>query len=128
MNPLDGLQQALFHIHTYSQSPYCIPTCTHTHNLHTAFPHTHILTISILHSQSPYCIPTYTHTHNLHTAFPHAVHSLQTRQLYFVTESALYELFRYAVTYSDELQDALNEEGLSVMATKLEQLQRSIKV
>jgi plexin A len=52
----------------------------------------------------------------------------QTRKLYFVTESALYELFKFAATYSSELQDALNDEGLSVMAIKLEQLQAAIKV
>ena len=45
-----------------------------------------------------------------------------------MTESALYELFKFAATYSSELQDALNDEGLSVMAIKLEQLQAAIKV
>ncbi|CAI8038569.1 Plexin-A4 [Geodia barretti] len=55
-------------------------------------------------------------------------HVFMTRKLYFVTESALYELFKFAATYSSELQDALNDEGLSVMAIKLEQLQAAIKV
>jgi hypothetical protein len=55
-------------------------------------------------------------------------HVFMSRKLYFVTESALYEIFKYAASYYDELHDALNEEGLSIMASKLEQLHGAIKV
>ena len=51
----------------------------------------------------------------------------QTRQLYFVTESALYELFKYASTYWEEISEALNEEGLSVLASTFVELQKSLK-
>ena len=45
-----------------------------------------------------------------------------------MTESALFEIFKYSASYYDELHDALNEEGLSIMASKLEQLHGAIKV
>ena len=52
----------------------------------------------------------------------------QTRQLYFVTESALYELFKYASRYGEEISEALNEEGLSVLASSFVEIQKSLKV
>jgi predicted choloylglycine hydrolase len=57
----------------------------------------------------------------------HLTHS-QTRQLYFVQESALHELFKFAAQYSEEITDGLNEEGLSIMATNFQQLKSSIPV
>ena len=61
---------------------------------------------------------THTHTHTHTHAHTHT-HS-QTRQLYFVQESALHELFKFAAQYSEEIIDGLNEEGLSIMATNFQ--------
>jgi len=45
-----------------------------------------------------------------------------------VTESALYELFKYASQYSTEISEALSDDGLSVLAEKFMELKKSIKV
>ena len=52
----------------------------------------------------------------------------QTRQLYFVTESAVFELFKFAAHYSEELMEALNEDGLITLAAKFGELTQSFKV
>ena len=52
---------------------------------------------------------------------------IQTRQLYFVTESALYELFKYASEYSEEIIDALNEEGLTIPAAGFDQIIKALR-
>jgi hypothetical protein len=43
-----------------------------------------------------------------------------------VTESALYELFKYASTYSDDIIDALNEKGLTIPAAQFDQVRRAL--
>lgn len=50
------------------------------------------------------------------------------QQLYFVSESALFELFKYASTHSEALVEALNEEGLVAMANSFEQVKESLSV
>lgn len=50
----------------------------------------------------------------------------QTRRLYFVTESALFELFKFASAYSDDIIDALNEEGLTVNAAQFDQIRKAL--
>ena len=49
------------------------------------------------------------------------------QQMYFVSESALFELFRYASTYSDALLEALDEEGLTTMAHSFESIKDSLR-
>lgn len=52
--------------------------------------------------------------------------SQANQQMYFVSESALFELFRYASTYSDALLEALDEEGLTTMAHSFESIKDSL--
>lgn len=52
---------------------------------------------------------------------------LQTRQLYFVTESALYELFKFAGEYSEDIIDALNEEGLTITAAQFDKVRKGLR-
>ena len=49
------------------------------------------------------------------------------QQMYFVSESALFELFRYAALYSDALLEALDEEGLTTMAHSFESIKDSLQ-
>ena len=50
------------------------------------------------------------------------------QQMYFVSESALFELFRYAAVYSDALLEALDEEGLTSMAHSFETIKDSLQL
>ena len=51
---------------------------------------------------------------------------MQTRKLYFVTESALYELFKISSEYSDDIIDSLNEEGLTIPAAQFDQVRKAL--
>ena len=46
--------------------------------------------------------------------------------MYFVSESALYELFKYSSKFSLDLIEALEEEGLTNLAQNFEQLKESL--
>ena len=48
--------------------------------------------------------------------------------MYFVSESALFELFRYANMYSEALLEALDEEGLTSMAHDFETIKDSLQL
>ena len=61
---------------------------------------------------------------DLHT---HTHTPLQKGQLYFVTESALYELFKFAAKFSDEITEGLNEEGLTIQAASFDQIRRNMR-
>lgn len=50
----------------------------------------------------------------------------QTRKLYFVTESALYELYKFASEYSEDIIDSLNEEGLTISAACFDQIRKAL--
>ena len=50
----------------------------------------------------------------------------QSQQMYFVSESALYELFKYSSKFSLDLIEALEEEGLTNLAQNFEQLKESL--
>lgn len=50
------------------------------------------------------------------------------QQMYFVSESALFELYRYANMYSDALLEALDEEGLTSMAHSFETIKDSLQL
>ena len=43
-----------------------------------------------------------------------------------MTESALFELYKFASTYSDDIIDALNEEGLTIPAAQFDQLRKKL--
>ena len=75
---------------------------------------------SLLHS---YFLPSLSITY-LRTDF--LFFHLQTRKLYFVTESALYELFKIAAEHSDEIIDTLNEEGLTIPAAQFDQVRKAL--
>lgn len=53
---------------------------------------------------------------------------LQTRQLYFVTDSAIFELFKFASRFAVQVTEALEEEGLSIVAGKFDSLRRELHV
>ena len=46
--------------------------------------------------------------------------------MYFVSESALYELFKYSSKFSLDLIEALEEEGLTNLAQNFGQLKESL--
>lgn len=52
---------------------------------------------------------------------------LQKSKLYFVTESALFELFKFASEFSDDVIDALNEEGLTIPAAQFDQVRKALR-
>ena len=54
--------------------------------------------------------------------------TLQTRQLYFVTDSAVFELFKFASRFGVQVTEALEEEGLSIMAGKFDALRQELRV
>ena len=60
--------------------------------------------------------PTHTHTH-----------TLQKGQLCFITDSALYELFKFANKFSEEVTDGLKEEGLTIQAASFDQIKRNMR-
>ncbi len=74
-------------------------------------------------------LATPTPTHTPHYTPPEHIHTLdpQKGQLYFVTESALYELFKFAGRFSEEVTEGLKEEGLTIQAASFDQIQRSMR-
>ncbi len=70
------------------------------------------------------------HTHTIITLPQHThhhPHTLQKGQLYFITDSALYELFKFANKFSEEVTDGLKEEGLTIQAASFDQIKRNMK-
>ncbi|XP_064399093.1 plexin-A1-like isoform X2 [Halichondria panicea] len=51
----------------------------------------------------------------------------QKGQLYFITDSALYELFKFANKFSEVVTDGLKEEGLTIQAASFDQIKRNMR-